>query len=267
MEGVSVDAANPAAFGELLRRHRLGARLTQAALAGRAGVSVRAFQYLKRSAGQPQRETTRRLAEALGLTSEDRARFERAGAPAARSRAAPDPADRHRARTRDARDDRDGAILGPPTRLIGEHKRVTVLVADVAGLTDSVRGFEPDLADRVLAGIVPHLVDVVHRYEGTVNRAGGNGIMALFGAPVAHEDDAVRACYAALAMHEAFGRHARRIPAGPGINMALRIGLDSGEVVIRTASNDLYREYAALGPSVRLASRLGQLAAPGATLL
>jgi class 3 adenylate cyclase/tetratricopeptide (TPR) repeat protein len=262
-----VDAAHPASFGELLRQHRLDAGLTQAALAERAGVSVRALQYLERSAGQPQRETTRRLAEALALTSEHRARFEQAGVPTPRLRAASDRAGQHLARKRDSQDGRGGEVVGAERDLNGEYKPVTILVADIAGLTDSVQGFEPDLADRLLAGAIPRLVDVVHRYEGTVNRAGGDGIMALFGAPVAHEDDAVRACYAALAMHESFRRYAHRVFEGRGIEMALRVGLDSGEVVIRTASNDLYREYAALGPAVRLATRLGQLAEVGATLL
>jgi class 3 adenylate cyclase len=75
-------------------------------------------------------------------------------------------------------------------------------------LTESAEGFDPDLADRLLAGSVRLLVDVAHRYEGTVNGVRGDGIMALFGAPQAHEDHAIRACYAALAMHEAFGRYA-----------------------------------------------------------
>ena len=144
---------------------------------------------------------------------------------------------------------------------------MTILTAEVAGLTESVQGFEPDVADRLQMRIVPLLVDVVHRYEGTVNRVGGDGIMALFGAPLVREDDAVRACVAALALHEAFDRFAGERCGERGPRLALRVGLASSDVVLRSASNDLYREYTALGPAVRAASRLGQVAADGTTLL
>ena len=247
-----VDGEPTASFGTLLRQHRLRAGLTQEALAERAGVSLRALQYLERSAGRPQRDTTRRLADALALTPEHRALFEHAGAPAPRKRAASG---------RPAVDQMD-----PPDDLSGAYKQVTILVADVVGLTDSAQSFEPDLADRLLGEIVPRLAEVVHQHGGTVNR-GGDGVMALFGAPVAREDDAVRACYAALALHAAFRPEADRVARERGVSLALRIGLDSGEVAIRTAGNDLYREYSALGPAVRVAARLGQLADDGATLL
>ena len=258
------DAGEPTSFGDLVRQHRLGAGLTQAALAERAGISLRAVQDLERSVGRPQRETARRLAEALALTAERRARFDRAAAPAPRSRAA---ARRLVPRRTDAQEGQPGDRPGGQGNLGGEHKRVTILIAEVAGLTESVRGFEPDLADRLQRRIVPLLVDVVHRYEGTVNRVGGDGIMALFGAPLAREDDAVRACVVALALHEAFDRFARRLGGERGPRLALRVGLASSDVILRSASNDLYREYTALGPAVGAATRLGQVAAGGTTLL
>ena len=261
------DATQLPTFGELLRQYRLAAGLTQTTLAECAGVSVRAIQHLEHSLGQPQRETARRLAEALELTADRRGQFERAAAPAPRPYLPPRRADRSASSAAPmgsvAADDR----ADQRHDLVGECKHVTVLVAEIAGLTESAEAFEPDLADRLLSGALPLLLDVVHTFEGTVNRVGGGGIMALFGAPLAHEDDAIRACYAALAMHEAIGRYADQIADAHGVGMGLRVGLDSGEAVIRTARNDLYGEYTALGPAVRRASRLEHLAGNGATLL
>ena len=266
MEGMLVEAAHPGSFGALLRQHRLDAGLTQAGLAERAGISLRALQYLERSGGQPQRETTRRLAEALALTAEHRILFERAGAPAPRTRARATRPGPSVIRIGDSLISDVGDGPAPWRDLGGEYKRVTILVAEVAGLTESVQDFEPDTADRLLAEVTPVLVDLVRQHEGTVSLA-GNGVMAHFGAPVAHEDDAVRACITALSMHEAFDRYARRVAEERGIRVALRVGLDSGEVVIRSVSNDLSREYMRLGPAVRVATQLGQLARNGTTLL
>ena len=258
------NAGEPASFGDLVRQHRLDARLTQAALAERAGISVRAIQDLERSVGRPQRDTARRLAEALALTDERRVQFDRAAAPAPRSRPA---ARRPLARRTGTTEGQPGHRPGEPGDLGGEQKRVTILIAEVAGLTESVHGFEPDLADRLQTSIASLLVDVVHRCRGTVSRVGGDGIMAIFGAPLAHEDDAVQACVAALALHEAFDRFASRLGEKRGLELALRVGLASSDVVLRSTSNDLYQEYTALGPAVRVATRLGQVAPDGATLL
>ncbi|MGI9147336.1 MAG: AAA family ATPase, partial [Chloroflexota bacterium] len=257
------NASDPASFGDLVRQYRLEARLTQAALAERAGISLRAVQDLERSVGRPQRETARRLAEAFALTVERRAQFDRAAAPAPRSSPS---AGRPVPGGASVADGQAGHHAGQPGDL-GEQKRVTILIADVAGLTESVHGFDPDLADQLQSSIVPLLVDVVHRGRGTVNRVGGDGIMAIFGAPGAHEDDAVQACVAALALHEAFDRFKSRLGEERGLELALRVGLASSDVVLRRTSNDLYEEYAALGPAVRVATRLGQLAAGGATLM
>jgi hypothetical protein len=107
----------------------------------------------------------------------------------------------------------------------------------------------------------------VHRYEGTVNQIMGDGIMALFGAPIAHEDHAVRACYAALTMQDAIRAYAEEVRHSYGIPVQIRVGLNSGEVVVRAIGNDLHMDYSAIGQTTHLAARMEQLAMPGSTLL
>ena len=91
------------------------------------------------------------------------------------------------------------------------------------------------------------MMDAVHRYEGTVNQVMGDGIMALFGAPLAHEDHAVRACYAALAMQDAMRRYSEEVRRTHGVEVQMRVGLNSGEVVVRAIGNDLHMDYSAVG--------------------
>ena len=110
-------------------------------------------------------------------------------------------------------------------------------------------------------------MDAVHRYEGTVNQVMGDGIMALFGAPIAHEDHAVRACYAALAMQEAMRRYTEEVRRTHGVEVQIRVGLNSGEVVVRAIGNDLHMDYSAIGQTTHLAARMEQLATPGSILL
>ena len=110
-------------------------------------------------------------------------------------------------------------------------------------------------------------MDAVHRYEGTVNQVMGDGIMALFGAPLAHEDHAVRACYAALAMQEAMRRYAEEVRHTQGVPLQMRVGLNAGEVVVRAIGNDLHMDYSAVGQTTHLAARMEQLATPGTILL
>ena len=110
-------------------------------------------------------------------------------------------------------------------------------------------------------------MDAVHRYEGTVNQVMGDGLMALFGAPVAHEDHAVRACYAALAMQDAVRRYAEEVRRTHGLAVQIRVGLNTGDVVVRAISNDLHMDYSAMGQTTHLAARMEQLATPGSTLL
>jgi tetratricopeptide (TPR) repeat protein len=111
------------------------------------------------------------------------------------------------------------------------------------------------------------MMDAVHRFEGTVNQVLGDGIMALFGAPIAHEDPALRACYAALAMQAAIRTYAEEARRAHGITVQMRIGLNSGEVVVRAIGNDLPMDYSAVGQATHLAARMEQLATPGSILL
>src|SRR5207248_6337269 len=131
--------------------------------------------------------------------------------------------------------------------LEGERKQVTVLFADVVGSTELIRGRDAEEAQRLLDGVVRRMMDAVHRFEGTVSRLMGDGLMAMFGAPVAHEDHAVRACYAALAMLEAAHRHAEEARRTLGVTVSIRVGLSAGEVVVRTVGGVLYMEYTAMG--------------------
>src|SRR5947208_1441043 len=111
------------------------------------------------------------------------------------------------------------------------------------------------------------MMEAVHRYEGTVSNLMGDGIMALFGAPLAHEDHAVRACYAALRMQESVNRYADGVRRTEGVPIQIRVGLNSGEVVVGAIGNDLKMDYTALGQTVHLASRMEQMATPGSVLM
>ena len=142
----------------------------------------------------------------------------------------------------------------------GERKQVTVLFADITGSTGLIAGLDPELAASRLEPILRTMVAAVHRFDGTVNRVQGDGIMALFGATLAHEDHAVRACYAALEMH-------RALEADPHARAGIRVGLNSGEVVVRPVQNDVSVDYDAVGAEVHLAARMEQLAEPGATYM
>jgi class 3 adenylate cyclase/pimeloyl-ACP methyl ester carboxylesterase len=151
--------------------------------------------------------------------------------------------------------------------LEGERKQVTVLFADVKGSLALIEHVDPEDARRILDAVLAVMTDAVHRYEGTVNKMLGDGIMALFGAPVAHEDHAIRACYAALAIQRAMQAEAARLRAAYGLEVSARIGLNSGEVLVRAIGNDLSMDYDAIGPTVHLASRMEQLASPGTSRL
>ena len=138
---------------------------------------------------------------------------------------------------------------------MGERKQVTVLFGDTAGSLEQIQRLDPEEAEKWLGLVLRVMIDPVHRYEGTVSRLQGDGIMALFGAPLAQEDHALRACCAALEMLQA-------AKAIPGRVSELRLGLHSGEVVVRSISDDLGMHYDAIGLTVHLASRMEQLAAP-----
>ena len=115
---------------------------------------------------------------------------------------------------------------------------------------------DPEEARKVLDPVLEHMMEAVHRYEGTVNQVMGDGIMALFGAPLAHEDHAVRACYAALRMQGSVGRYAEGVRRVEGIPLQIRVGLNSGEVVVRSVGSDLRMDYSAVGQTTHLAARM-----------
>lgn len=154
-------------------------------------------------------------------------------------------------------------ILQSRSTLEGERKQITVLFADMKGSMELLAGLDPEEARRLLDPVLHAMMEAVHRYEGTVNQVLGDGIMALFGAPLAHEDHAVRACYAALAMQEAIRRYTEEVRYQHGVEVQIRVGLNSGEVVVRTIGNDLHMDYSAIGQTTHLAARMEQLATPG----
>ena len=158
-------------------------------------------------------------------------------------------------------------ILSSREAIEGERKHITVLFADIRGSLELLGDRDPEEMRALLDPILTHMMDAVHRYEGTVNQVLGDGIMALFGAPLAHEDHAVRACYAALEMHEALARHGETLPRSAAMDVRIRIGLNSGEVVVRSIGSDLQMDYTAVGQTTHLASRMEQLARPGTTYL
>src|SRR5260370_15212099 len=125
---------------------------------------------------------------------------------------------------------------------------------------------DPEDARKLLDPVLELMMDAVHRYEGTVNQVMGDGIMALFGAPLAHEDHAVRACYAALRMQETVTRYADQIQRSQGAPVTIRVGLNSGEVVVRAIGSDLHMDYTAVGQTTHLAARMEQMAMPGSVL-
>jgi class 3 adenylate cyclase/tetratricopeptide (TPR) repeat protein len=158
-------------------------------------------------------------------------------------------------------------ILDARHRLEGERKQVTVLFADIKDSTELIRDLDPEAAQHLLDPALRRMMDAVHRYEGTVNHVLGDGVMALFGAPIAHEDHALRASYAALAMQTAMREYTEEVRRGHGFELRLRVGLNSGEVVVRTIGNDLHMDYSAVGPTTHLAARMEQLATPGSIRL
>jgi class 3 adenylate cyclase len=158
-------------------------------------------------------------------------------------------------------------ILTAKTALEGERKQVTVLFADLKGSMELLADRDPEEARKILDPVLAHMMDAVHRYEGTVNQVMGDGIMALFGAPIAHEDHAVRACYAALRMQESLDRYAEEVRRSHGVTVQVRVGLNSGDVVVRAIGSDLRMDYTAVGETTHLAARMEQLARPGTVLI
>src|SRR5262245_31427845 len=158
-------------------------------------------------------------------------------------------------------------ILTSRAALEGERKQVTVLFADVKGSMDLQEGLDPEEWHRIMDRFFAIMTDGVHRFEGTINQYTGDGIMALFGAPIAHEDHAQRACYAALHLRDALRRYADDLRRTRSLSFSVRMGLNSGEVIVGKIGDDLRMDYTAQGFTVGLAARMEQLADPGATYL
>jgi class 3 adenylate cyclase len=154
-------------------------------------------------------------------------------------------------------------ILTSRSALEGERKQVTILFADVRGSTELASELDPEEWHGIMDRFFQILAEGVHRFEGTVNEYRGDGIMALFGAPIAHEDHAQRACYSALHLREELRRYADELRIGKGISFAVRMGLNSGEVVVGKIGDDLRMDYTALGHAANLAARMEQIAEPG----
>src|SRR5262245_2961308 len=154
-------------------------------------------------------------------------------------------------------------ILTSRAALEGERKQVTVLFADLKGSMELLADLDPEEARKILDPLLERMMEAVHRYEGTVNQVMGDGIMALFGAPLSHEDHAVRACYAALRMQDSAKRYAEEVRRSHGVVVKIRVGLNSGEVVVRAIGSDLRMDYTAVGQTVHLAARMEQIADPG----
>jgi class 3 adenylate cyclase/tetratricopeptide (TPR) repeat protein len=158
-------------------------------------------------------------------------------------------------------------ILQSKSALEGERKQVTVLFADVKGSMELAEQLDPEEWHRILERFFEILTEGVHRFEGTVNQYTGDGIMALFGAPIAHEDHAQRACYAALHLRDAAREYAGELRARHGIPFGLRIGINSGDVVVGKIGDDLRMDYTAQGHTVGLAQRMEALAESGHIVL
>ena len=158
-------------------------------------------------------------------------------------------------------------IMTSRSSIEGERKLVTVMFADVAGFTAMSEQLDPEDVHRIMDGCCRILVDEIHRCEGTVGEFRGDGVMALFGAPIAHEDHAQRACHAALAIQRAMEEYGDRINRIHGMKFKMRIGLNSGTVVVGSIGDDLRMDYTAMGDTTNLAARLETSAQPGSVLV
>src|SRR6266567_3195888 len=153
-------------------------------------------------------------------------------------------------------------ILTSRAEVEGERKQVSVLFADITGSFELISGQDPESAQAILNPVLEQMIEAVHYYEGTVNRLLGDGIMAIFGAPLAHEDHAVRACYAGLMIQESAAELANRGEQP----LKIRVGINSGEIVVCAISKDLDMEYTVVGETAHLAARMEQMARPGSIL-
>ena len=150
----------------------------------------------------------------------------------------------------------------------GERKTITALFADIKGSMDLLEDLDPEEARHLIDPALGIMMEAVHRYEGYVAQSLGDGIFALFGAPIAHEDHAQRALYAALRMQEDMRRYADRVRLERGVPLQIRVGLNTGEVVVRSIrTDDLHTDYVPVGHATSLAARLQSLANPGSIVV
>ena len=158
-------------------------------------------------------------------------------------------------------------ILSSKSTMEGEHKQVTVLFADISGSLELSENVDAEEWHRIMDRFFAILSEGVHRFEGTINQFTGDGIMALFGAPLAHEDHARRACYAGLHLSDRLRCYSNDLRLSQSLNFSVRMGLNSGDVVVGRIGDDLRMDYTAQGPTVGLAARMEQLAEPGTVYL
>ncbi|MBW2324153.1 MAG: zinc ribbon domain-containing protein, partial [Deltaproteobacteria bacterium] len=158
-------------------------------------------------------------------------------------------------------------ILTTRSSVEGEKKLVTVFFGDIANYTSISEGFDPEEVHQIMEGTFKILMDEIHKYEGTINQFTGDGVMALFGAPIAQEDHAQKACRASLSVQRAMEDYGEKIKRDASVDFKMRIGLNSGTVVVGSIGDDLRMDYTAIGDTTNLASRLETLAAPGTILV
>jgi class 3 adenylate cyclase len=155
----------------------------------------------------------------------------------------------------------------PPASPEGEHRYLTVLFADMRGSTELLADLDLDEARQILDGVIERLMAAAHEAGGTVNQVMGDGIMAMFGAPVPCPDHAARACRAALRMQETVVDYAHALHGSHRADVQIRIGINSGEVIVRSVASDLRWDYAAVGMPTHVAARMEQLATPGSIVI
>ena len=158
-------------------------------------------------------------------------------------------------------------ILTTRSSIEGERKLVTVLFADVANYTSIAEKLDPEEVHQIMDGCFKILMDEIHKYEGTINQFTGDGVMALFGAPVAHEDHAQRACQAALSVQKAIEDYGTALRKDYGTDFKMRLGINSGPVIVGSIGDDLRMDYTAVGDTTNLASRIESIAGTGTTLV
>src|SRR6266542_3054420 len=158
-------------------------------------------------------------------------------------------------------------ILTSRSALEGERRQVTVLFSDVAGFTPLAEKLDPEDVHRIMDRCFELITAEIHRFEGTVNQYTGDGVMALFGAPIAHEDGPRRAAHAALGIQRALGDYGKELKAEGGPELQMRIGINTGPVVVGRIGDDLRMDYTAVGDTTNLAARLQQIARPGSVVV